>query len=335
MNKRVGITLGLALATFVPLACSGDDKGATSTSGTVAPSNSAAGTSTSTSATPPGSTGATGASTSSAPGVTSRDTAVLDTLDTAPLPVDTDPPAQEKLPADGPATVAGIALPAGKVLVNSDTRLAWITDDKVPGTAAIWQKLWAAAPSTGLYPVMVRDDDQQPGWEPQQFFPNQPGEIDKLKLEDVLTNSAQNNFTPPRTFGALAPASSGPEDVAATEALIAGLPDAKIALVQSTRGADALSFMGWTGNATYDVAEAVVVAVRSWEERFGARVVEVGPNSLTLAITKPPAASAEAAALSQELVLIDPDLEVPGGVVPTVALNDGLLGQHLWTFWWQ
>jgi hypothetical protein len=329
------MTLGLALATLVPLACSGDDKGATPTSATAGPNSSAAGAPTSTSATGPGSTDTPGASTSVAPGTTTADTAVLDTLDTAPLPEDTDPPAQEKLPADGPATVAGIALPAGKVLVSSDTRLAWITDDKVPGTAAIWQKLWAAAPSTGLYPVMVRDDDQQPGWEAQQFFPNQPGEIDKMKLEDVLTNSAQINFTPPREFKGLAPASSGPEDVAAAEALVAALPDAKIALVESRRGADALSFMGWTGNATYDVAEAVAVAVRSWEERYGARVVVVGPNSLTLVITKPPATSAEAAALSQELVLIDPDLEVPGAVIPTVALNDGLLGQHQWTFWWQ
>ena len=105
-------------------------------------------------------------------------------------------------------------------------------------------------------------------------------------------------------------------------------------LVETKRGADALSLMGWTGNAIYDTTESLVVVVRTWEERYGARVVAAGPNSLTLAVSKPPATSEEAAAVSTEMVLMDPALEQGGAPIPVVSLGDGLIGLTLWTLWW-
>jgi len=270
--------------------------------------------------------------TTEAPG--SDTSVVLDTVDTTPVPDDTDPPAQASLPADGPATVGGIDLPAGTVLIANEQRLAWITNEPVPGAAAVWKSLYDVRAETGLYPVLLYDDGEPAGWELDRFFPNQPNELDNLVLTDVYTNAAELYLEAPRTFSGLAPASSGPEDVAAADALVASLVDTRILLVEAPRGADALSSMGWTGNATYDSTEAIAVAVRSWEDRYGARVVAVGPNSIVLSVTRPPAASSEAAPLSEELLLVDPDLETPGSPVNVVALGDALIGQPMWTLWW-
>jgi hypothetical protein len=243
-------------------------------------------------------------------------------------------PAQPGLPGDGPATVGGVALGSGHVLVADSIRLAWITDHVVHGAARAWLALRAAFPRTGLYPVLLRDDDQNAGWEVNEFFPNQPEALDQSSVTDVLASSAANNFQPPRTFSGLAPATPGTGDPSATDARIAQLADARVALVQAPRGADALSLMGWTGNATYDATEAVAIVVRSWEDRFGAQVVAVGPNSLTLAVTRPPATVDAATALSAELTLIDPDLERGNGPVVAVGLGAGLIGNHLWNLWW-
>lgn len=324
MNKRFGLTLGVALLCMVPAACSSDDGGASTTSGA---STSGATTPDTTTATTASGSETTVAGTDSA----TNDSVVLESTPEVP---ESDPPAQENLPGDGAATVGGVSLPAGRVIITSDQRLTWITDSVVPGTGAVWLQLLAASADTGLYPIIVRNDDQKDGWWNEQLFPNQPAEIPNMKLEDALSEAGEFNFDPPRTFTALAPASSGTADEAAADAAITGLPDGRIALVQSTRGGDALSFMGWTGNATYGPTESMSLAANSWAERYGARVVAVGPNSLTLAIANPPATSAEAAALTAEMVLLDPDLETGGAPIPVVATGDGLLTLRLWTFWW-
>ena len=260
---------------------------------------------------------------------------VLPTDDTTPVPEDTDPPPQLGLPADGPATVGGVDLPAGRVLLGSDQRLAWITDETVPGTASVWKTLYDARSATGLYPVVLLDDGLERGWEAEVFFANQPFELDKLVLDEVMQHAADSYLDEPRPYDGLAPGSSGVADEAAADAAASGIPDGRILLVEAPRGGDALSFMGWTGNATYDTAEAIAVVIRSWEDRFGARVVAVGPTTVVLTIANPPATPDEAAALSKELVLIDPDLEqADTAPVTVVALGEALIGQHLWTLWW-
>ena len=327
--RRLAAASLIAVAGLLATACSGDDSSTTPDT-TSAPVVSGA--TTTTSAEDPGETTIPDAD----PGDTLPDETGSSEFEAPPDPVveDTEPPAQEKLPAEGPATVGGVDLPSGHVIEQIEQRLAWITDEPVEDAGQKWLELYRAYPETGLYPVLLVDDDQPAGWEIDSLFPNQPFELDNYNLADVLQFSAENNFDPPRTSNGPGGPSSGPQDADASEALIAALPDARIALVETPRGADAISYMGWTGNATYDTTEAIATAVRSWEERYGARVVQAGPNSLTIAIDRPPANSDEAAALSEELVLLDPDLEAGGAPIPVVELGDGLLGQHLWTLWW-
>ncbi len=346
-TRRLGAALGVAIMVLATAACGGDDSGSTISdiAGATTATSTALGSDTTVDSdtTPGGETtapqstqGADDTSTvSDSTGAPGSDTSVvLDTVDTTPVPDDTEPPAQVSLPGDGPATVGGIDLPAGKVLLGNDQRLAWITDEAVPGAAAVWKALYDVRAQTGLYPVLLYDDGEPAGWELDRFFPNQPNELDNLALTEVYTNAAELYLDTPRTFNGLAPASSGPEDAAAADALVATLADTRILLVESPRGADALSSMGWTGNATYDSTEAIAVAIRSWEDRFGARVVAVGPSSVVMSVARPPATSAESAPLSEELVLIDPDLETPGPPVNVVQLGDALIAQHLWTLWW-
>ena len=251
----------------------------------------------------------------------------------------------DRLPADGPATVAGIGLPTGRVVSNAGVRLAWISDAAVPDSGAVWRRLDDAAASSGLIPILIGPDDRSdatPGedWTTTGLVAGDPTALDHLSAVDVLTVSGALHFHPARPFRGLAAAEFVPGDSAATDRLVAALPDARIALVDSPRGADALSSLGWNGNSSYDSTEAVAVVVRSWEDRFGARVVEVGPNSLTLGIDRPPRDAAQAGLLSDELVLVDPDLAGmhPGVAAspPTgmVALGDALIGCHFCTLWW-
>jgi hypothetical protein len=254
-------------------------------------------------------------------------------LDTA-IPPDTDPPAQDALPENGPATVGGVDLPAGTQLLTNDQRLAWITDEVVTGAAAVWAELYAAYDETGLYPVLLYDDDQPPLWEQEIFFANQPYEIDKITYDEVLVGAAADYVEPARTAVPVGPASSGAADQAAADAAAAALPDTRILLVEAPSGPDAVSYMGWTGNGTYDTAEALAVALRSWEDRFGARLVAVGPNRVTLTIARPPATADEAAAVSAEIRLLVPDIDSGAAPVDVTALDDELVGVPAWTFWW-
>jgi hypothetical protein len=262
------------------------------------------------------------------------DSDVVESVDPVDIPPDTDPPAQEGLPADGPATVAGVALPSGALLETNGARLAWITDDNVPDVGAKWLALYAAREQTGLYPVILIDRDE-PRWERDSFFPNAPEEIDQLKLEEVFQSWAESFFDTPPKLPDLTVASTT-ENVAAADAAVKAFTSGRLALVESPRGADALSYMGWTGNSYYDSAEALALVVRSWEDRFGARVVAVGREELVVVLTRPPATAAAARSVSDELLLADPDIEsgdIPKGV-EIVKVGSGLAGQPVWHFWW-
>src|SRR5436190_2148497 len=75
----------------------------------------------------------------------------------------------------------------------------------------------------------------------------------------------------------------------------------RLGLVAADRGSDALSVVGWNGAANYtgDTAELSAV-LRTWEDRFGVRVIGVGFAELYLSVAAPPATTAEALAVAAE-----------------------------------
>jgi hypothetical protein len=73
--------------------------------------------------------------------------------------------------------------------------------------------------------------------------------------------------------------------------------------------------------------------LRDWEERFGARVVGVGFDTLYASVAAPPATDDEALRVAAEHYAFCPDNITQGpGSLSQYARH--ILGQPGWAFWW-
>lgn len=72
---------------------------------------------------------------------------------------------------------------------------------------------------------------------------------------------------------------------------------------------------------------------RSWHERFGAELAFVGPDTLELAVARPPATAAALRELAWEQFVYCPDI-VYQGTGTLDALARELAGSPRWFFWW-
>lgn len=94
--------------------------------------------------------------------------------------------------------------------------------------------------------------------------------------------------------------------------------------------------MGWDGPLNHDNDTAKFSAVvRSWEQRFGARVVAVGPATLHLSVAAPPTATEDALLVAAEHFAFCPD-NVWQNSHPhaLTAYAERLIDTHCWEFWW-
>jgi len=142
----------------------------------------------------------------------------------------------------------------------------------------------------------------------------------------------------------LAPATAPDADPEARAAEIADsladsgswLKDARLALVPARRSADIPAAIGWSGPVNYEGDVARLCAVlRSWEDRFGIRVVALTVDQLVLSVAAPPTTTAEAEAIAAEHFAFCPDNITQGHheTLRAYAAHD-VLGQKVWSFWW-
>jgi hypothetical protein len=161
------------------------------------------------------------------------------------------------------------------------------------------RQLIDAFPRTGLWPVVLQDADNDAG------EPWLTGDFDRAHLTRVTTNPAsafagwwsfniEHSDTDDRTvaasFGESFPglgAPKGPVDEGAVPGTVAGL-GGRLGLVAVTRPADVTATIGWLGATNYIDGGAVSVALRSWEERYGAEPVRIGQDYVELAVRNPP-----------------------------------------------
>ncbi|WP_312871166.1 DUF4253 domain-containing protein [Streptomyces lonarensis] len=102
------------------------------------------------------------------------------------------------------------------------------------------------------------------------------------------------------------------------------------------RSADAPAGCGWSGPVNYTGDMSAFSAVlRSWEDRFGARVVGMGFDTLLLSVASPPRDEATALRVAAEHHAFCPDnvwQNTPGGTLARYAAS--LVGEDVWSFWW-
>ncbi|MFG2555256.1 DUF4253 domain-containing protein [Streptomyces sp. NPDC048581] len=265
-----------------------------------------------------------------------------------------------KLATDPTGTALGLQLPPGRLLDATDEGpwhepLLWLAD--VPAAPGAWAALEPARHSAGLLPVVIDVGGSQgapEGWELMPGEMSYPGDHDAEEvLEDfwydcVTKEDAEwpglagTPDTPATSLNGSAPDPAPDPDTVATDiadALVDGggpLKDPRLALVPARRSADVPAAIGWTGPMNHENDTARLCAVlRSWEDRFGIRVVALGFDHLLASVASPPTTLTEAEAVAAEHFAFCPDNIWQGRDTTIRAYAENqLLNQPVWHFWW-
>ncbi|HEV2375419.1 MAG TPA: DUF4253 domain-containing protein [Streptosporangiaceae bacterium] len=139
-------------------------------------------------------------------------------------------------------------------------------------------------------------------------------------------------------FPGLAPG----QDQALTEAELARalgrFGPARIGLVPAARPADVLALIGYGGTVNrYGTPGQLSAAMRSWENRFGAVLVEVGFDHICLLARRPPRTLPDAQAVAAELWSFCDEfwpIDHPGTAVREIgAIAESILDVPIWSLW--
>jgi hypothetical protein len=136
-----------------------------------------------------------------------------------------------------------------------------------------------------------------------------------------------------REFPGLAPAADQRLISREIEQALRSLRPTRIGLAAASRPADVLPLIGWDGAANHWEDALVIAAVlRSWEDRFGARLLRVGFAEIQLLAERPPRALRAAQHLAAEqFAFCD---ECAGtGLHDVSSITAHLLDSPIWTFW--
>ncbi len=257
------------------------------------------------------------------------------------------------------------ALPPGRIVRALDDRSGrpalWMSDG--PASEGLWAQAYADRSRSGLWPLFLeplRNDEGYRPWESGElaFKWSTPADRhDPASLlagwwanytnydpdYDPLTNAAERHaVTAPygTQWPGLAPGrepAAGPDAMALQYAahLLSQDPSLRLGLVAADRGADALTAAGWTGPLNYTNDTGQIAAImRSWEDRFGARVVGVGFADLYVSVAAPPATLDEALPVAAEHFAFCPDNIWQGHPHTLTGYASRLAGTNTWEFWW-
>ena len=258
------------------------------------------------------------------------------------------------LPPHGEAIVAGVRLPAGRRLAAEgaeQTPVLWATGE-LGDAAAAWLALNDRLAGTPLIPVLLSGLNGQPErpWDVGEREPCDPAAVSELdpavQLEEMWrcsvpvpeedeAETAKLLAPHSRAFPGLA-AAAGPQisldDLAGAMASLP--PPLRLGLVAASRPADVPAVVGWTGALNYHATPAPLACVlRSWEDRFGARLVHLGFDTMDLLVKRPVPSYEAALAVAAEHFAFCPDNIYQGaGSIRRYAA--GLPGTAIWSFWW-
>jgi hypothetical protein len=231
--------------------------------------------------------------------------------------------------------------------------VAWVTGQDVFGAGWQWAALSRDAAATGLQPVLLSGLPGEPArpWDNGEFSePQDTAAIDGLDAARLLGGwwrdvdeeeweeggeELQAVFGPSgRRFPGLAPAISqemAPE--LTRRALGQYTRDARIGLVPAGRPADVLPRLGWQGAGNNRTSVEIAAVLRSWEDRFGARLLEVGFADIRLLVARPPQTLQAAGPIAAEHFAFS-DEAGRTGLRGVTDIAPALVNNPFWDFWW-
>jgi hypothetical protein len=262
--------------------------------------------------------------------------------------------ATESLPEDGEVRLGAVMLPAGRRIVpehpvhGPSEPVAWVTTEPVPDAGLAWSALSDAYQQTGLVPVLLTESERD-----AQFFfwgPTDLTALNDLDAAEVLTGLWESRMPAEdevdsdylamirgpfsSEFPGLAPHEDSKLGMAQLHEVLRSLPAAPIALVPAARPADVLATVGWTTTDQFQTPLPIAAVLRSWETRFGARLLSVGPGAeIRLLVERPPRTAQAAQAIAAEhFAFCD---ECAGqGLHDIPKITASLVDAPTWTFWW-
>jgi hypothetical protein len=257
----------------------------------------------------------------------------------------------------GSGRTLNVSLPEGAVVWpdreyrrdHTVTRPAfWLSDE--PVTGELWSRLQAEHPYSGLWPLLL-DESTQP-WSAGQVAPEPESEIavydPGMFMAEVWADAIEprlrygDDFDDLAPFGKYCPGLAPRGEQVASPNVVADwyagqLGDGSttlLGLVAARRSADALAVMGWQGALNHNQWTAPLASVvRSWEERFGVRLVRVGFNTLEFSVSAPPQAMEHALHVAAEHWAFCPDT-ITQGAGTLEAYAEEITGRNAWSFWW-
>jgi len=271
---------------------------------------------------------------------------------------------QGQLPPDGEALIGGVPLPGHRVRI-ADSRnnpiepVAWVSDGLVEDAGLIWLALSEVQPDTGLVPVLVDDASDLDEFDTSWSLP-QPPDPGFLTGENILAirwegRIGADDEDDPYFAGLRAPFSrqfpglslGGDSQLSKAQAseVLAGLPPAWIALVPAERPADVMAVLHWVmfddflGYATPEGTEIppplwIAAVLRSWEDRFGARLLKIGPGAeIRLLVERPPASRDSAQLIAAEHFAFADECDDIGNS-SVAEITEAIVGAPTWQFWW-
>ena len=282
--------------------------------------------------------------------------------------------AMSGLPEDGQLRLGPVTLPAGKRIRaagGSGEPVAWVTLEPVPDPGRVWAALSAARRETGLVPILMSGmggdagDTRRP-WDNGEF--DAPADVTRLagmdaasvlreRWESVACEGDDEDWEEEdweeeeeedeqivamrapfsRQFPGLAPAegTSLSQDVIGNA--LASLRPARLGLVPASRPADVLPMIGWSGFAPgTDGTLSLAAVLRSWEDRFGARLLDVGFAEIRLLVERPPRTREAAQRLAAEQFVFCDECTLAGqvGLSDVSSITARLVNTPIWGFWW-
>jgi Domain of unknown function (DUF4253) len=271
-----------------------------------------------------------------------------------------------RLPDEGPLQIGSVSLPAGVHIVSgygtARQPVAWATTEPVPDTGRAWAALSQAHAQSGLVPFLLSGFDlnsaERP-WDSGEF--SDPADMTGLDHLDpaallrhwwnIKTSEAEEGDEEPegyedddfaraiaediapfsrRQFPGLGPAEHHQLSAGQLDQVLAAQPPARVGLVPASRPADALPMLGW--NPALDALPLAAV-LRSWENRFGARLLRVGFAEISVLAQRPPRTEESAQRLAAEQWAFCDECAGQGlNDIPSITAS--LMSSPIWTFWW-